>query len=108
MLAVTADGEGWTITEHISRRPGSGQGAALRTALAPRLLAIAAQEDLPIRASTASTSLATRYVKELGALGLVVEMRPGGVLTARTATGTGAHHLDDVPAHLDPESGDQH
>ena len=78
VIAVVATREGWHIEDHIAARPGTGQGAALRALVLPRLLDHADAEQITIHTTAANETLAARYAAELPGLRDVGRGRPRG------------------------------
>jgi len=91
ILAVRAARDGWHVDGHVSSRPGTGQGRALRAALLPDLLAAAdAAADVAILTTAANARLAQIYTTELDGLGDVGQDRLGRRKFRREPRPTGA------------------
>ncbi len=65
VLAVVARDDGWHVGEHLSARPGTGRGRALRAVVAPQLLARADNLGVTIHGTAATRRLAQQYLDEL-------------------------------------------
>jgi hypothetical protein len=78
VLGVTVRSDGWHIADHISARPGSGQGRALRDLVRGPLLAEADRQGVTIHVTAANKKLAARYAQELPGLVDVGQAFPRG------------------------------
>lgn len=56
----------WLLDTHLSRNPGTGQGAVLRDAVVPQLKAAATHEGTPVRFVPADPRLLARYTRDAG------------------------------------------
>ena len=54
VLAVSAGRSGWCLEDHVSARPGTGQGRALRAVVLPQLLAAADADRIEIHTTAAT------------------------------------------------------
>lgn len=90
VLAVSAGRDGWCLEDHVSARPGTGQGRALRAVVLPQLLAAADAAGIEIHTTAATTTLARLYASEIP--GLVDEGRgwPRGRRLRRLPAALGA------------------
>lgn len=74
VLAVGIRRDAWHVHAHVSARPGSGQGRALRALVGPALAAAADASGTRIEAVAISRAMADRYATELPGL---VDVGPG-------------------------------
>lgn len=68
VLAVVTTRKGWHVQDHLSARPGRGQGKALRARILPELLYSADELAVRIYATAATAKLAARYINDLPGL----------------------------------------
>lgn len=61
VLAVTARPGRWHVSDHATRRPGTGAGTRLRSQLLPELFAAADNSGITVHAVAATAGLATIY-----------------------------------------------
>lgn len=82
-LAIAAKQGRWVIGEHLSARPGTGQGRALRAVLLPVLGEVADREGVAVEATAASGRLAEVYRADVPELEKVGRGFPRGVKLRR-------------------------
>lgn len=87
VLAVVATRHGWKIDDHLSSKPGTGQGKALRAVLMPALVAAADTHQLAIRCAAADPTLEHIYRNELPGLVDVGRAWPRGRTLQRPPIG---------------------
>jgi len=78
VLAITATQDGWHADDHVSARPGTGRGQALRAAVIPPLLKIADAQQITLHLTAADGHLAQRYSEEIPGLSDRGPARPRG------------------------------
>lgn len=74
VLAVGVRRDAWHVHAHVSARPGSGQGRALRALVGPALAAAADASGTRVEAVAISRAMADRYATEFPGL---VDVGPG-------------------------------
>lgn len=88
ILLVTPRDQGgkppvWTIADHLSRDPGTGQGAELRADVVPLILARADAVNAALELTAANEKLADLYAKEIPGLSKRRRTLRGGITMTR-------------------------
>ncbi len=68
VIGVVATAEGWSVVDHLSSRPGTGQGQVLRALVAPALITMADAGGVAITATASTARLAEAYEGEFPGL----------------------------------------
>lgn len=87
MLSVVAKRGRWVIGDHLSARPGTGRGQALRAVLLPALSVVADCEGVVVEATAATGRLAEVYRADVPGLEVVGRGFPRGVKLRRAPRG---------------------
>lgn len=61
IIGVLARRDGWTVADHFTAHPGSGEGAALRALVCPVLVAAADHAGVPITLNASTVRTASLY-----------------------------------------------
>lgn len=86
-LSIVASRGRWVIGDHLSARPGTGRGRALRVVLLPVLGVVADREGVVVEATAASGRLAEVYRADVPGLEVVGRGFPRGVKLRRAPRG---------------------
>lgn len=64
MLVIRAHGDRWILADHLARRPGTGQGRALRAVLAAPIARCADAQKVTIQVTAAAPQLVEQYRRD--------------------------------------------
>lgn len=83
VIVVASTRKGWRIEDHVSSRPGTGQGRDLRRCLTVSLLPVADAQGITIYGVAASNSLLASYKEDIPGLTETGKAFPRGIHVRR-------------------------